>query len=45
MIIAIFTVITCGIYSRWGTVRMNKYVIRHTDFVNLEPEISALPEM
>ena len=34
LIILIFTVITCGIYAPWGTVRMNKYIISHTDFVN-----------
>lgn len=32
IIIAIFTLLTCGIYSAWGIVRMNKYIIRNTDF-------------
>lgn len=33
LLILIFTVITLGIYAPWGTVRMNKYIIRNTDFV------------
>lgn len=32
IIIALLTLITCGLYSSWGIVRMNKYIIRHTDF-------------
>ena len=34
LIIWILTIITCGIYSSWGTVRMNRYIIRHTNFVD-----------
>jgi len=34
ILIAIFTAITCGIYAPWGVVRMNKYIIRNTDFIN-----------
>ncbi len=34
LIIAILSFITCGIYGPWGTVRMNKYIIRNTDFVD-----------
>lgn len=26
--------ITCDIYEPWGNFRMNKYIVRHTDFVN-----------
>lgn len=36
LIIFILTVITCGLYAPWGTVRMNKYIIRNTDFVSAE---------
>lgn len=34
LIIWILTIITCGIYSSWGTVRLNRYIIRHTNFVD-----------
>lgn len=27
-------IITFGIYSSWGEVRLNKFLVRHTDFVN-----------
>lgn len=33
VIILFFSIITLGIYAAWGTVRLNKYIIRHTDFV------------
>ena len=36
LIIFILTVITSGLYAPWGTVRMNKYIIRNTDFVSAE---------
>lgn len=32
IIIALLSLITCGIYAPWGTVRMNKYIIKNTDF-------------
>lgn len=34
LIIFILSLITCGIYSYWGIVRMNKYIIRNTDFID-----------
>ena len=34
IIIFLLTVITCGIYAPWGTVRMNKYIVRNTDFIS-----------
>ena len=33
IIIFVLSIITLGIYIPWGTVRMNKYIIRNTDFV------------
>jgi hypothetical protein len=32
LIIFILSVITCGIYTSWGIVRLNKYIVMHTDF-------------
>ena len=34
IIIFVLTLITFGIYSSWGEVRLNKFLVRHTDFVN-----------
>lgn len=34
LLIMLFTIITCGIYSPWATVRMNRYIIKHTSFIN-----------
>jgi uncharacterized membrane protein YjgN (DUF898 family) len=34
IIIALLSLITCGIYSSWGQVRLLKYITRHTDFVD-----------
>lgn len=34
IIIFLLTLITCGIYSYWGIVRMNRYIVRNTDFVD-----------
>lgn len=34
IIIFLLSAITCGIYAPWGTVRMYKYIIRNTDFIN-----------
>lgn len=33
IIIFVLSIITLGIYIPWGIVRMNKYIIRNTDFV------------
>lgn len=32
LIIFLLTFITCGIYGSWGIARLNRYIIRHTNF-------------
>lgn len=34
LIIFLLTLITCGIYGSWGVARMNRYIYRHTNFVD-----------
>lgn len=34
IIIFLLSVLTCGIYAPWASVRMNRYIIRNTNFVN-----------
>ncbi len=34
IVIFLLSVVTCGLYSSWGIVRMNKYILRHTHVAN-----------
>ncbi len=34
IVIFFLSIITLGIYSSWGMVRMNKYIVRHTSFAD-----------